>query len=292
MKMAILNGFTIKPRTDKMNIRIILNCCLLLSLFPIVAFSQLINGVVLDKHSKPIPYANIGIVNGNKGTISDESGRFKIDLTNANKTNTLRFSCIGFYSKDYLLSSITNDNMVVVLDEKVFSINEVKVYPSKEKLIEFGKKKVHGGGWEFGGMGDGVELAVPYSNKSKIILQKFMFNIHSSNYDSTLFRVNIYSNNNGVPGDIINQTPIFIKSKTIGWNDMDLYSYKIRINNDFIISLEAIKGWKDSNECIEVIRLSSKNGKGYTLARIASQGTWQKSDTFLDYYVVAKEEQP
>lgn len=275
-----------------MNIRIILTCCLLLALFPIVAFSQLINGVVLDKHSKPIPYANIGIVNGNKGTISDERGIFKIDLTDINKTNTLRFSCIGFYQKDYLLSSINNDNMVVVLDEKVFPINEVKVYPLKERLIEFGKKKVHGGGWMFGGMSGGVELAVPYANKSKIILKKFMFNISESYYDSILFRVNIYANNNGLPGDIINQTPIFIKSKTIGWNEMDLSPNNIRINNDFIMSVEAIKGWKNSKESIEVIRLSSKNGKGYTLARIASQGTWQKSDTFLDYYVVAKEEQP
>lgn len=274
-----------------MNIRTIITCCLLLSLFPIEAFSQLINGLVLDKHSKPIPYVNIGIVNGNKGTISDERGKFKIDLTDINKTNTLRFSCIGFVSKDYLLSSITNKDMTVVLDEKVFSLNEVNVYPSKEKLIEFGKKKVHGGGSGFVGMGEGVELAVPYSNKSKIILKKFMFNISKSYYDSTLFRVNIYSNNNGVPGDIINQTPIFMKSKTIGWNEMDLSSNNIRVNSDFIISVEAIKGWKNSKEGKEVITISSKYGS-YKFRRIVSQGTWQKSDGFLDYYVVAKEEQP
>ena len=45
-------------------------------------FSQeLIRGQLLDQQTnKPVPYANIGILNANVGTISNEDGNFSINI--------------------------------------------------------------------------------------------------------------------------------------------------------------------------------------------------------------------
>lgn len=73
---------------------------LFFSLFlSITASAQIINGIVLDKKTKEaLPFVHIGIVNEDKGVISDDEGKFKIDLENVSKEEKIVFSIIGYES--------------------------------------------------------------------------------------------------------------------------------------------------------------------------------------------------
>jgi hypothetical protein len=58
---------------------------ILISLFTIwalFAHAQVFDGVVKDaKTGVPLPYVNVGIVNKGVGTVTDNAGRFKINLS-------------------------------------------------------------------------------------------------------------------------------------------------------------------------------------------------------------------
>mgnify|MGYP002634355855 CR=1 FL=1 len=61
-------------------------------------FSQQINGIILnDENNKPIPDANISIINSNKGTVSNEKGGFAINYSEKDISELL-ISCLGFES--------------------------------------------------------------------------------------------------------------------------------------------------------------------------------------------------
>ncbi len=273
-----------------MNIRLSIFPSLIFLFISTISFSQVIRGIVLDKDNKPISYVSIGIVNGNQGTISDDRGNFRLDLTNIERSETLRFSCVGFFSKDFKISSIGNGELKVILDEQSYQIEEILIHPAKNTIIEFGKKKMHRNGFLFHGMGDGIELARLFTNTKNILLNKFKFCIKSTEYDSILFRLNIYSNKDGMPGDNINQSQIFIKSNQNGWVEKDLTANDIIINQDFFISLEPIKGWRESKEKVALILLSGTVGKDFTFARRKSQSGWDIINGPLDYYILAQEE--
>jgi len=271
-----------------MNTRIFSSASFLFLLLSSVTFSQIINGVVLDSNNRPISYVNIGIVNGNQGTITDEMGNFSIDLTNTEQSEILRVSCVGFFPRDFQVSSIRNiKNLKVVLEEQVFLISEVIIKSSKTKTVEFGTKKVHAGAWCFW-IGDGFELSQLYKNRDKVNLKSFMFHIESTTYDSLLFRLNIYSNKNGLPGENLNTSNIYIKTNKTGWASQDLTSNNIIIDSDFFLSVEVIKGWQNAPEKDEKIMISGKKGIRKCYFRGSSMGRWRESSISLDYYLLAE----
>ena len=78
---------------------LLLSCCIL-SLFlslPIGAQTFVIGQVIDAATKEPLPYVNIGQLNKNIGTVSDETGYFELEVnTEQNSRDTLRFSMIGF----------------------------------------------------------------------------------------------------------------------------------------------------------------------------------------------------
>ena len=71
---------------------------------PLFAQSDLI-GQVLDAATKePLPYVNIGLINKNIGTVSDDYGYFELGVNaQLNAQDTLLFSMIGFELKSFVL---------------------------------------------------------------------------------------------------------------------------------------------------------------------------------------------
>jgi hypothetical protein len=251
------------------------------------SFSQLIRGIVLDKNSKPVPYVNIGILDKNTGTISNENGSFEIDMKGAEKSSIIRVSCIGYETKDFQVSSVSGDYMKIILDEKTFPIGEVVISSKKSKLIKFGSMNVHNG-VTWGITEEGLESANLYSNHKEIFLKTIKFNIKGSEFDSVLFRLNFYIRKDTVPVDQINHSQIFIMTRNPGWAEKDLTSYNLFIESDFIASLELVKGWKNSNQTKKYVGLS-KRVTGHSLRRGESQGKWLLQTGQFDFYLTAKE---
>ena len=68
--------------------------------------AQTIQSRVLDLNTRePIPFVNIGILGKNHGTVSDDAGKFSLEVPKAgwSSSDTLRFSAIGYQSVDVVL---------------------------------------------------------------------------------------------------------------------------------------------------------------------------------------------
>jgi hypothetical protein len=255
--------------------------------------AQFLNGIVTDKNNNPIPFVSIGATNHNYGTIASDNGNFSLDLKRINPYDTVRFSSVGYKSKDFLLSKIKDNKYIyVTLEEEVYQIGEVQIKPLAKKLIEFGQRKVHkDGGFGFGGVGEGCEVANLYVNSRSTWLKDLQFHLTFSNYDSILFRINVYSVLDSLPYKTINQSPIFVKTKIkSGWIKKDLSDLDLIIDDDFVISIEPVQAWgqisQNLNNKLQIVLSGKyKNNNGVTLSRIFSLGYWRKGNMFMDYYL-------
>lgn len=271
---------------------IIFNICLLLVVnFNSKGFSQILVGKTINNNKKPVPYVNIGVPGGKYGTISNVHGEFSINLDNIKVIDTIRFSSIGYNSKDFTKQDLLKkEGLIVQLDEISYTLNEVRIYPNLN-MTSFGKRKHHNnGGFGFGDFGIGYELARLFLNNEKHTLNEFYFHIRFNDYDSILFRVNVYSRQNNHPNRVINQFPLLIKTNIRnGWVKCDLSSANIKVEGDFYISVEGINGWcSDEIEEIKTIQLilsGNHDMKSITYIRRFSHAGWEEVITMMDYYL-------
>ncbi|MGD1958762.1 MAG: carboxypeptidase-like regulatory domain-containing protein [Fulvivirga sp.] len=70
------------------------------------AYSQVIKGQILDHEGQPIPYANIGILDTQIGTASNEAGLFILFFSNEYNDATLQVSAISYYTFKVKISDI------------------------------------------------------------------------------------------------------------------------------------------------------------------------------------------
>ncbi len=89
-----------------------------------------LKGLVLDNNKKTVlPYANIYVLHKNKGVISNEKGRFSIDLSGLEKNDTLRFQYIGYKTRNLTIGRLDTLS-VVYLKEAIFNLNETLIFGS------------------------------------------------------------------------------------------------------------------------------------------------------------------
>jgi hypothetical protein len=91
-----------------------------------------ITGRVFDEFLRPLPYAHILILNGDRGTIADREGKFSFVVV---ERDTLMFSTLGYKKSIVIVPGdlekpfYTRD---VLLQRDTFMIAEVEVYPWKD----------------------------------------------------------------------------------------------------------------------------------------------------------------
>lgn len=94
-----------------------------------LSFSQqnvTIKGVITDANNTTIPYASIGILSKNIGTVSNEEGAFIFELTESNLNDTLSVSTIGFTSfKIRIQDFLELNEKVIVLEEEPVLLDEI-----------------------------------------------------------------------------------------------------------------------------------------------------------------------
>ncbi len=98
-----------------------------------------INGLLLDSASKkPLAYANIYLLKGRKGMISNEQGQFFLSGIGLDPTDSLRLQYIGYATKVIAINEL-DSAPVVYLAEKISDLNEALVFgnaPSAESIVK------------------------------------------------------------------------------------------------------------------------------------------------------------
>jgi hypothetical protein len=251
----------------------------LIFIFIIISASgQSLNGLVLERETElPISYVSIGIINKPGGTYSDTDGMFHFKQAEFDRTDSLKFSCIGYKSVSFSLTELIekygNESLKIYMEKEVFKLKGVDIFPHEYKVSEIGNK-ISNRHICICGSND-VEGGIVIRNRKKIFLDKLTFKLSSECSlmpDSVLFRFNIYTINNDLPAELILVEPIYFRLSKELSNDkitVDLEKYRIAVTGDFAATIEIIKSYGTGKICFAGWITGSP-----TVFKYGKQGKW------------------
>lgn len=241
-----------------------------------------VQGIITEFDTgKPVDFANIGVVDRAKGTVSDFDGtfKFKLDGNEINQKDTLQISRIGYKTLKFSTQAfldILKTNPTIALEPVPYQLEGVTV-----KSSDADKRRV---GYQssskrlFGFWND--SLALGGEHASKILMRKgplkledVSFNIIANISDSLLVRVNVYEFENGLPGkNISNGNILYTIRQRQGTIAVDLSPYNIVVDSHFVISLELLKIYGGRVG----IGISAFDDGSRSYTRLLSQDRWKR----------------
>ncbi|MEM1339886.1 MAG: carboxypeptidase-like regulatory domain-containing protein [Bacteroidota bacterium] len=101
-------------------------------------------GKLVDSQTKgPVVFATVRLKNKSLGVITDKNGGFRIPTDFLIQGDVLEISCMGYGSKEVVLSSLATDKVnIIMMDTAVFTLNETTVtaelkYLSAETIVQY-----------------------------------------------------------------------------------------------------------------------------------------------------------
>lgn len=236
-------------------------------------------GQVIDADTEePLPYVNIGLVNQNIGTVTDEAGYFELEVPgNGYAGTTLRFSMIGFEPQDFTLQEYRDQKILTIpLKEKATALEEVVLTTKKNKY----QTKILGNkttsqliyaAFTTNKLGNEMGFLVR-GRKNPMILKKFNVSLVENDYGPIRFRLNFYDLKDGLPNEtLLNENIIVETDIQSGIVSKDLTPYEIVIDQDFFVAIEWIEDLGPGK-----LFFSGGFFGSPLIAREVSQGTWSK----------------
>ncbi|GAA4912602.1 carboxypeptidase-like regulatory domain-containing protein [Mucilaginibacter defluvii] len=240
-----------------------------------VSSAQVVEGIVTDAGTgQPLPYVNVGIVGNSIGTVTDDKGKYKLDLKGS-INDTVKISMIG-YKPLVLISSAFISNYQgksIRLESDNIKLKEVTVKPKKWKTAVLGnttKSKSSNSGFSSSRLGHELGRIIKIK-RAPTYLKRFNASISSGPADSVKMRLNFYSVKNGLPDQILQQQNIFVLVHNGDDQiNVNLEPYNIYVDDDFFVSLEWIQSARGG------VMFSSSFLSGPFIWRETSQARWEK----------------
>ena len=214
---------------------------------------QIISGAVFSKEeNQPIPYVKIGIEKEKIGTISNEKGVFSIDLTSINPDKNIKIEVSGYetYSEN-IGNFIKKNSHQIVLQEKIQTIQEVKISPKKLVDKNWGvntktKSVMYSVNPEFNKENFLGETALEFNTKKKAKIKNINLNIAEFNSNQpVLLRYTVYNEENDLPGKSLLEEEITIELTenqikegvfTLNVNDQNIW-----VQGKFFVGIQFLK---------------------------------------------------
>ena len=267
-------------------LKIRLGLLFFVSFIPGFIFSQSQKGRVLSSETNSgIGFVNVGIIDTNVGTVSDEIGNFTLTLDNIYDDDSLRFSMIGYESKSLLVGQFKGDSIKNVYLKPVFyNLPEVKVIYRKPREITLGTEVVTNvlrSGFANNNLGS--ELGIKFRVKGLVKLKNINLNVAICTYDSVTYRLNIYQSDNQIDYKNILTVPIYIsfsKDKINNVITFDLSKYSIIIEGNVLVALELYKDLGEGR-----LLFHTEYFTGTTYHRKAIEGKWTEAAGVIGMYL-------
>ncbi len=252
--------------------------------------------IIQEDNSQPLSYVSIGVLNKPLGTLSDTVGNFNFQINQKNLTDTLQISLVGYFSKKIAVKDfIEGKENTIRLSVKITELAEVVVTKNKTNSETIGRQ----GSGKFIQVSIhnkksveetiGSEMGMRYNTKQKhATLKDFNFNISANNFNYIKYRINIYSVKDDMPDSLIYNKQIFmtVDNFKTGWTKVDLEAYNIKVDQDFIITIQWVESRMDKKENpITMIPIAITPFSKNCYARIASQDRWKKVGMKLSNFV-------
>jgi hypothetical protein len=212
-------------------------------------FGQSFRGIIRDHTTKEIlPYANIGVRKKNIGGISDQTGTFQVDLSQATREDTIVVSYIGYMSLAVPVLNLDVDKQHVIDLKPVSHLLKELTIRSKPEIITIGNKSKttrHTGWGDFSSSrGRAVGLLIETPGFS-VKVNKLIFHIDVCEFDSARVRINIYKIEGGNLKSFESQTQnIFLTiQKRKGWIEVPLHEDIVLRQEKVIVAIEWVDAW-------------------------------------------------
>jgi hypothetical protein len=244
------------------------------------------------RDSTPLAFVNIGIIGGNLGTVSNESGIYKLDMSNVKSSDSLRFSYLGFHSKTFSALTFRKElKRDVYLEEKSIELAETVVYPREYEIKTIGNVTnyaVLGAGFKENQ--GGYECGVLVKLKKSAILHDITCYVAICSYDTLFYRLNVYKPLGDSDFEPILEKPIYLTAvskdvKKWGTLNWDLRKYNIVVEGNFLITLEHVKDLGPGQ-----LFFSAAFIKSPTYYRETSQAKWQRHPVGIGFAMKARVE--
>jgi hypothetical protein len=241
--------------------------------------------VFSSKTNAGIGYVNIGIIGRNVGTVSDDSGRFTLNINKIYDNDSLRFSMIGYQPRSFLVSQFRGNPVKdVYLTPRTYDLQEVKIVYTRPRKIILGTEVTSDyprSGFELNDLGS--ELGIRVNVRKPVKLISLNLNIAVCTYDSVTYRLNIYeSDDKGEDKNILTE-PVYIsfsKDKIGEVLTFDLRKYSIIIKHDGLIALELYRNMGKGELLFHATFFT-----GFTFHKTTSEGSWAKSPGEIGMYL-------
>lgn len=261
----------------------------LFSLIVIQLNGQTIIGKIVDSsNAEPLVYASVGIIGTPIGTITDENGNFKINVTGQPLKAILRVSMISYKPETFTIEELSHKENTIKLISAPTQLAEVLIRPSG-KLKEVGSSKTDSkiiGGWSGYQYGEGYESGLKIKlGTLPVRLMSLHIHVYKQSFDTSIFRLHVRSMANKKPSDELLSSNIFIAiTKSSGLVDIDLSEYNLVFKGDIALMLEWVKVtgvnkdmlWQSKYSKVPVLVVFFKCSKqGNTYYKWGSENKWQ-----------------
>ncbi len=262
----------------------LLTILLLLQIVPSFAQKALKGSIIDSKTKKGIPYAAIGVVGKNIGTVADENGDFvlRLNKNSVAEKNPAIISSIGYESVSFRILKIKN---TILLNSENIQLKDTVIKSNDLEQKNVGRIAEKGiGSISFNNKKDrniddklGREIGAILNLKGRNYLKKINFFIGQNQFDSVKFRLNMYNVENNYPKDLIFNEEILVEltQNQTGWLEIDVSKYSVRFEDRVAVTLQWIQGVeidRDSKQVTipAIFPTFARNG----LIRAKSQDIW------------------
>jgi hypothetical protein len=257
----------------------------------LLLFGQSISGTVFEKNSDvPIAFANIGIVGKNVGTVSDQNGRYTLQIPPQYHADTLRFSYIGYHTFSVRVSDFLElNNGDVSLAQRDFELSEMVVRPRGRVRERTLGVTLRNRTMEacFTDSITGKEVGLLIRNGNRVFLKEVNLNIIVCTFDSIFYRINIYKVHNDMQFENILPNPVYVSSSSEEARrriTIDLRHLYLALDGDFLVTFENVKDLGAGRICFSFNPFQ----RGYE--RRTSHGTWERVPIGISISVLVDEE--
>ena len=228
---------------------------------------------VINTKKDPIPYCSV-TWSQTKGLVTNDSGIVIIERRSEIR-DSITISTIGYLPVKISINEISHDFNTIILKESEIILPEITI-AKREKEIQLGCSEKKEGYSFLTNIGSNSYLEAGYLIKdypSYSLLKGISVFIGKKSESKIPFRVRVYKNKNGLPGDDLVNVNIIINSySTGGWCDINLDTLNLQLPNEgFFASIEWLitNDLKDARLCIGQ---TDDMKKGNTVLRTGNSG--------------------
>ena len=265
----------------RLSMKVLFFCLVLLSSKHGFAQDQVIKGKIVDAKTKqPIPYAAIGIVGENVGTVSNGDGLFRLTIPTKFMSDSLTFSEVVHKRKKLAISDLLNrQEIVVALDEDVMELRTVEITPKEKRRYEkLGVKPLFYWGSCYANFKGGAQIAqLIEASDYPAYLTKVRIKIGDNTLGEAKLRVRVLEKaENGLPGADMFQGVFADIAYQTGWIEVDLSQEHLAFTEDFFVCFEFLNlSWQPTEGYFSIVCSEVDSFSNKQFVRNASLGKWQ-----------------